>query len=283
MSGPLRSGLYLGTVRHRRRAPRENSFRYGIYQLLLDLSELAVLDRKIGFFGYNRAGLISFHDRDHMGNTDEPVRDKLGRWLRAQGRELGGSRVMLLTNPRVLGYVFNPVSYFFCMDAAGGLRFTVAEVSNTFGEAYCYLLDGGDPLGGQAVRSRLDKRFHVSPFMRIEGVRYEWVVTPPGDRLTIHIDEFEGDKKYFDATLNLARRPLTATTLARAMLRYPHLTARTTFLIHWQAAKLWVKRVPFFRKPEPPDDVLGGWQPGGAGGRSGSGREGWRRYRRESQ
>ena len=265
MSNPLRSGLYLGTVRHRRRVPRHNSFQYRVYQLLLDLSELAALDREIGFFGYNRAGLISFHDRDHMGGTDEPLRDKLARWLRAQGRDLGDSRVMLLTNPRVLGYVFNPVSYFFFLDGAGGLRFTVAEVSNTFGEAYCYLLDGSDPVGGQAVRSRVDKRFHVSPFMQIDGVHYEWIVTPPGDRLTIHIDEFEGDEKYFDATLNLVRQPLTTASLARAMLSYPHLTARTIFLIHLQAAKLWAKRVPFFRKPEPPDNGLGGWRRGRRG------------------
>ncbi len=262
MSAPLRSGLYLGTVRHRRFSPRANNFRYGVYQLLLDLSELAALDRAIGFFGYNRPGLVSFHDRDHMGGSGAPVRDKLARWLHGQGRELGDSRVMLLTNPRVLGYVFNPVSYFFCLDDEGRLRFTVAEVFNTFGEAYCYLLDGTESAGGRAVRSRVDKRFHVSPFMRIEGVRYEWIVTPPGDRLTIHIDEFEGDEKYFDATLNLVRRPLTAATLGRAMLRYPHLTARTTFLIHWQAAKLWTRRVPFFRKPEPPDNGLGDWQPG---------------------
>jgi len=257
MSTPLRSGLYLGTVRHRRFAPRKNAFRYGVYQLLLDLSELPAVDRAIGFFGYNRAGLVSFHDRDHLGNTDEPVRAKLARWLRGQGRELGDSRVLLLTNPRVLGYVFNPVSYFFCLDDEGGLRFTVAEVFNTFGEMYCYLLDGTEHTNGRAVRTRVEKRFHVSPFMRIEGVRYEWIVTPPEDRLTVHIDEFEADEKYFDATLNLARRPLTTATLGRAMLRYPHLTARTIFLIHWQAARLWARRVPFFRKPEPPDNGLG--------------------------
>ena len=261
MSTQLRSGLYLGTVRHRRLSPRANAFRYGVYQLLLDLSELPALDRTIRFFGYNRPGLVSFHDRDHMGSTGEPVRDKLARWLHGQGRELGDSRVMLLTNPRVLGYVFNPVSYFFCLDREGGLRFTVAEVFNTFGEVYCYLLDGTESAGGRAVRSRVDKRFHVSPFMRIEGVRYEWIVTPPDDRLTIHIDEFEAGEKYFDATLNLMRRPLTTANLGRALLRYPHLTARTIYLIHWQAAKLWTKRVPFVRKPAPPDNGLG-WQPG---------------------
>ena len=262
MNTPLRSGLYRGTIRHRRFSPCENTFRYGLYQLLLDLSELPALDRAIGFFGYNRPGLVSFHDRDHMGGSDEPLHDKLAHWLRRQGHELGDSRVMLLTNPRVLGYVFNPVSYFFCLDGAGRLRFTVAEVFNTFGEVYCYLLDGTEIAGGSALRSKVDKRFHVSPFMRIEGVRYEWIVTPPNDRLTIHIDEFDADEKYFDATLNLTRHPLTAATLGRAMLRYPHLTARTIFLIHWQATKLWVKRAPFFHKPEAPDNDLGGWQPG---------------------
>lgn len=262
MSGALRSGLYLGTVRHRRFSPRRNRFRYGVYQLLLDLSELPLLDRTIGFFGHNRGRPVSFHDGDHMGDTAEPVRDKLARWLRGQGRELGDSRVMLLTNPRVLGYVFNPVSYFFCLDRAGRLRFTVAEVFNTFGEVYCYLLDGTESAGGHAVRTKVEKRFHVSPFMRIEGVRYEWIVTPPSERLTIHIDEFEAGEKYFDATLNLVRHPLTAATLGRAMLRYPHLTARTIFLIHWQAAKLWAKGVPFFRKPEAPDNGLDGWRAG---------------------
>ena len=264
----LRSGLYVGTVRHRRTAPRKNAFRYGVFQLLLDLDELPAIDAAIPFFGYNRAGPVSFHDRDHMGGTAEPVRDKLARWLDGRGRELGDSRVMMLTNPRVLGYGFNPVSHFFCMDAADELRFTVAEVFNTFGEVYCYLLDGAETVGGTAVRSRVDKRFHVSPFMPIDGVRYEWIVTPPGERMTLHIDEFEADRKYFDATLKLARRPLTAASLARALVRYPHMTARTIMMIHWQAAKLWAKRAPFFRKPEPPDNGLDGWQPGKGKGRS---------------
>jgi len=252
----LRSALYTGTIRHRRLSPVRNAFRYRVYQLLLDLEELPRLDREIRGFGYGRAALASFHDRDHLGPADDPVREKLAGWLDGRGKTLGDARVLLLTNPRVLGYVFNPVSYFFCMNRDDSLRYVVAEVNNTFGETYCYLLDDAEPVGGETVRSRRDKAFHVSPFMPIEGISYDWILTPPRERLTVHIDEFDRGTKYFDATLVLARRPLTGRTLARALLAHPHTTARTIGLIHWQALRLWAKRVPFYRKPDPPDNGL---------------------------
>lgn len=253
---PLSSAIYRGTIRHRRFEPVSNRFRYGVYQLLLDLDELPRLDREIRGFTYNRAGLISYHDADHLGPDGRSTRDKLEAWLAALGHELGSGRVLLLTNPRVLGYVFNPVSYFFCLDEDGALRFTVAEVNNTFGETYCYFLDERASAGGGAVRTRTDKVFHVSPFMPIEGLRYEWTLTPPGERLTVHIDEFEEGRKFFDATLSLTREPLTTVSLWGVIARYPHLTARTIWLIHWQALRLWLKRAPFYRKPEPPANGL---------------------------
>jgi DUF1365 family protein len=252
----MRSALYTGTIRHRRHSPVENSFRYRVYQLLLDLGELPRLDREIRGFGHNRASLTSFHDRDHLGGGDRPVRDKLADWLRDRGVDLGDSRVLLLTNLRVFGYVFNPVSYFYCLAPDDSLRFVVAEVNNTFGETYCYLLDDAEPMGGEAVRSRREKAFHVSPFMRIEGISYDWILTPPRDRLAVHIDELDDGEKYFDATLLLERRPLTSTSLAAALVRYPHMTARTIGMIHWQALRLWLKRAPFFRKPAPPENGL---------------------------
>lgn len=255
-SPTLGSSLYTGTVRHRRTSPSRNAFQYRVYQLLLDVDELPEVDRHVRGFGYNRAGVVSFHDRDHLGPSSEPVRVKLARWLEHQGQELGDGQVWLLTNVRVFGYVFNPVSYFYCLDEEGELRFTVAEVNNTFGETYCYLLEGEEAIGGKAVRSRKDKQFHVSPFMEIDGIRYEWIVTPPGPTMTVHIDEYRGDEKFFDATLNLKRSPLTTKTLAGALARYPHVTLRTITMIHWQAAKLWMKRVPFFKKPDPPQNQL---------------------------
>jgi len=253
---PLESALYCGWVRHRRLDPAPNAFRYGVYQLLLNLDELPELARRIPFLGHNTGNLTGYFDRDHLGRRELPTRTKLAEWLAAHGRQLGTGPVLLLTNLRVLGYVFNPVSYFYCLDDSGRLRFVVAEVNNTFGESYLYLLADLEQVGQRALLSRQVKVFHVSPFMQIDDVSYDWVLTPPGENLVVHIDEFRAGAKFFDATLNLSRRPLTASSLAKAMVRYPHMTARTIFLIHWQALKLWLKGAPFHRKPEPPPNGL---------------------------
>jgi DUF1365 family protein len=234
----------------------ENAFEYGVYQLLLELDEIPELAARIPYLSHNGAGLTSFHDTDHLGPARRPVREKLATWLSRRGRRLGDGPVLLLTHLRVLGYVFNPVSYFYCLDPEGRLRFVVAEVNNTFGETYCYLLDDMEPLGGGGYRSRRRKAFHVSPFMGMEDISYDWMVSVPGDRITVHMDEYRGGEKYFDATLQLDRRPLTAGELGRAILRYPHVTARTIFQIHWQALKLWWKGAPVYRKPDPPADGL---------------------------
>lgn len=254
------SALYRGTVRHRRREPTGNAFRYGVYQTLLNLDEIPKLAAEIPFFGHNRFNITSFYDRDHMGPEARPVREKLETWLRGRGQTLGAGPVLLLTNLRVLGYVFNPVSYYYSLGPAGELRFVVAETNNTFGETYCYLLDDLQSIGGQALLSPQQKVFHVSPFIEMDDISYDWIVTPPLERLTVHIDEYRRGVKFFDATLNLKRQPLNSRNLIGALLRYPHMTARTIYLIHWQALKLWLKGSPFYRKPEPP---AGAWRTDG--------------------
>lgn len=260
MTGPTvgdpTSALYVGTLQHRRLAPRENEFRYGTYQLLLNLDEIPRLASEIPFFGHNRANVTAFHDADHFQEDSRPVRAKLAAWLAERGRRLPPGPVLLLTHPRVLGYVFNPVSHFYCLDADGRVELVVAEVSNTFGERYPYLLEAGP--GGEVFGRAAPKAFHVSPFMDVEGLSYRWTLGAPGRELCVHMDVLDGDEKFFDATLRLRRRPLDAGSLARALLRYPHVTARTIARIHWQALKLWVKGVPVRSKPEPPGGALRG-------------------------
>lgn len=250
------SALYEGTVSHRRLAPRPHRFRYRVYYVLLNLDELDALQGRVGPLGVNSRAVTSFHDRDHLEPSDEPIRTKLGHWLADRGVEMPRGPVLLLTNLRVLGYVFNPVSYYYCCEPDGTVAFIVAEVNNTFGETYCYLLDDLSPRGSRASVSRRSKVFHVSPFIEIQDVEYDWVFTAPAERLHVHIDEFKGEDKFFDATLSLTRRPLTSRSLTSALLRYPHVTLRTIALIHWQALRLWLKGAPFHRKPALPNGGL---------------------------
>ena len=233
----MRSALYTGTVMHARTTPKENVFRYRVCFYLLDLDELPELDRRVRLFGWNRLGLVTLHDRDHMD-----VRS----YLAEHGIE--ADRILLLTNLRMLGYVFNPVSFFYCY-SGDELACIVAEVSNTFGERLPYLLSPANQEHGERRRSyRHDKKLHVSPFFGLEQ-SYQWWFSEPGERLDVRIDVSEGGARPFLATLTGTRRPLTDATLARALLRYPLMPLRVTVLIHLQAARLWLKRVPFFHKP----------------------------------
>lgn len=249
------SALYVGTVRHRRREPKAHEFRYRTYQVLVDLAETEELARRIPWLGYNGIGLTSFHDTDYLGSRRAPVREKLADWLASRGSELGDDRVLLLTNLRVLGHVFNPVSYYYCLRTDGSLRRVVAEVNNTFGDTLCYGLDDLRPRG-RAFTASARKRLHVSPFIGMEDITYEWTLTSPDQRLTVHIDEIRGDRKFFDATLQMERRPLTSSSLARVMLRHPLTPLHTVARIHWQALKLWKKGVPIHRRPSPPENGL---------------------------
>ena len=247
-----RSTLHVGRVRHRRMSNPRHEFEYPVWYALLDLDELEGLSSRVRFFSHNRFNLAGFDDRDHMGPTAEPVRDKLEGWLRSRGVQAPPAHVTLLTHLRILGHVFNPVSFFFCWDEGHSLQQVVAEVNNTFGETYCYLL-GTD---GEVVRHEEDKVFHVSPFQPVDG-RYRFRITAPGPRMTAHIDVLRDGERVFDSTLATTQRPLTGSSLLKTLARYPHTGLRTLALIHYQAVRLWLKRAPFFGKPEPP---LGAWR-----------------------
>lgn len=255
-----RSAVMTGRVRHRRHRPRAHELSYGGYHVLLDLDELPELDRTVRGFGHGRRAVTTFHDRDHLEPTDEPVRDKLARWLARAGVDLPTGPVLLHTNLRVLGYVFNPVSWFFCHDPDGRLEVIVAEVHNTFGERYCYVLDDLVGTSGHRVEARRTKRFHVSPFLDVAEHTYRFTVRPPtldgpvGERFAVRIGVLDDDGPVLDATIGETREPLTSASLRRALVRYPLVTLVTIAAIHVEAVRLWAKRVPWSRKPAPPTE-----------------------------
>jgi DUF1365 family protein len=244
------SALYVGTVRHRRFGAPEHSFAYRVWHALIDLDELPQLAERVRGFSHNRFNLTACHDRDHMGPSRETIRRKLEIWLGERGLSTGLSQISLLTHLRVLGHVFNPVSFYFCRDDKAVLRHVVAEVNNTFGETYCYLLAAD----GDVVRQEQDKVFHVSPFQPVDG-RYRFRVTAPGSTVSAHIDVIRGGDRVFDTTLTAKRRPFTGPSLFTTVARHPHTGLRTLALIHYQALRLWLKRAPFFTKPEPPPEA----------------------------
>jgi DUF1365 family protein len=245
------SALFVGSVRHRRHRPREHAFRYRTYHALIDVDELPRLDREVTGFGYRRAAVTSFHDVDHFGPLDLPVREKLARWLADRGVALPDGPVRTLTNLRVFGHVFNPVSWWFCHAADGRLELIVAEVNNTFGDAHSYLLTDLDQRDG-VVRARTSKVFHVSPFLPVEGLEYRFEFVLRDDRITVHMGVDDGDGRLLDATQDGCRRELES--LLGTLVSHPLMTLWTVGAIHLQAIRLWTKRVRFHRRPEPPAD-----------------------------
>lgn len=247
----MRSALYTGTLVHARRVPEDHVFRNGVCFYVLDLDELPELDKRLRLFAHNRPNLVTFHDRDHLGDPGSSIRDNVERFLADHDIDLAGGRIQLLTNLRVAGYIFNPVSFFYCYSAAGQLECVVAEVQNTFGERWPYLLRAADGAARHAVLVDTPKRLHVSPFFCMNQ-RYTFALSEPGKDVYARIDVAEDGVRVFAAVLAGSRHELTNASLARMQLRYPLMPAQVGAAIHWQAFRLFLKGLPFHSKPEPP-------------------------------
>lgn len=241
-----------GHTWHGRKGGIENAFRYGIDYVLLDAEAEVDAPR---LFGRNRRGLASVWDRDHGG---APGQGQGAAWVRAVLAERqmpAPAQIELLAQPRMLGHVFNPVSFWICRDAAGQVPVIIAEVTNTYGDRHSYLChrdDMGPITAEDRIRAR--KIFYVSPFLQIEG-GYEFRFDLREDRIGVWID-FSGGHGGVIATLVGARKPLTTGGLLRAMLRRPFGSRRVLGLIHWQALKLWWKGARFHSRPAPPADEV---------------------------
>lgn len=241
-----------GQTFHGRKGHTQNAFRYSIDYVLCDAEAKFETPR---LFARNAAGLTSLQDRDHGGAPGAGSGAKWVRKVLAEHGIAGVARIELLAQPRVLGHVFNPVSFWLCRDALGALILVIAEVSNTFGDRHCYLCHHDD-MRAIAPDDHLTatKIFHVSPFQPVEG-GYVFRFDIRDDRIGIWIDYTTGNGGLI-ATLTGKRQPLSNAGILRAMWRRPLGARRVLALIHWQAVKLWWKGAPFRARPLPPDQEI---------------------------
>ncbi|ATC63906.1 DUF1365 domain-containing protein [Nibricoccus aquaticus] len=296
----MQSCLYECRVMHHRFTPKAHRFAYRIFMMAIDLDELPDLHRRLRLFSVNRPNLYSFREGDHLPATpthnpspDNPaarpqpssnassappsLKARVLAHLAAHGIDLTGGRVLLVSLPRILGYLFKPVSFYFCYDRHGHPVAALAEVTNTFHELKPYTLgpetrtqpedrahantqppsvapaDASPSTDNTPFRLRVPKHFYVSPFSDVD-IAFDFTLRPPTERLSVQIDDYEGNHRTLTTTLAGPRRPLTDAALASYLFKYPLLTLRVITLIHWHALRLWLKRVPWFAKSARPAD-----------------------------
>ena len=235
------SALYFGSVMHRRFKPKEHRLKYGVFSMLVDLEELPRLSEELRVFGYNRFAPLAFYDRDHGDGTDGGLRTWVTARLQSAGYNLNNGRIKLLCYPRIFGYVFNPLSVYYCYNEAGDLAVLLYEVSNTFGERHTYVIPA-DVGSDQMVRQSCDKRMYVSPFIPMD-CRYDFAMTVPGEILSVTIDEHDAEGRLLIASFKAHRFPMSNRNLVSTFLKFPLMTFRITAAIHWQALKLWRKGI----------------------------------------
>ncbi|NIJ99542.1 hypothetical protein FHR53_002335 [Xanthomonas arboricola] len=265
MAGTLRSAVYTGWVRHRRFVPKPLDFRYRLFLMYLDLSELDRVFAHRWLWSVGRANLAQFRRSDYLGDPQIPLDEAVRACVHAHTGERPEGAIRLLTHLRYFGHVFNPVSFYYCFDRHDALRWIVAEITNTpWQQRHTYVLPVAQARTHRDVHAwRFDKRFHVSPFMGMQH-RYDWRFSVPDAQLRVHMDVLDAldddaagaidnsPVRRFDATLVLQRQPLTARTLARTLFAYPLMTVQVVVAIHWQALRLWLRGNPVHDHPHPP-------------------------------
>lgn len=243
----MRSHLLHGKVRHRRSRPVEYDLEHDVFYLALDLAEIDAVARQLRLLSRNRINVLSFRDRDHWLPAAVDLQASVHEHLRAEGFEPEGWRITFIATPRVLGYQFNPASFYLCRDTGGALRVVVVEVHNTHHERRLYTLRPEQH--GKAWVDSMDKDLYVSPFIGMDA-RYTVRVQDDPGTLRIAITETEHDAPLLTATLVLRRARLTDRMLARSLLRIPFATHKTIAAIHLHAWRLWRRGIGFHRHSE---------------------------------
>ena len=238
------SCIYNGTVIHKRFKPKIHFFKYKVFSLLIDLSELNNLDKKIGFFSYNKFNLISFFDKDHGDRDGSSIINWVKKNLKENDVNCENIRIKLLCYPRIFGYVFNPLSIFYVYDKNDKLISLLYEVKNTFGEQHTYIFKIKE---NNLLKHNCEKKFHVSPFIEM-NCSYFFRTLKPADKISIIIDQYQLNEKILYASQDGKRTDFTTSELIKSYLKHPLMTFKVIAAIHFEAFKLWTKGIKFIQK-----------------------------------
>jgi DUF1365 family protein len=238
---------------HHRLEPKKHNFHYDVFMFYLDLDEIDNLGKSMRWMSRNKFNLFNFRDRDHLQlprekpDSTKNTRQHITEYLKENGVNIGKGRIMLLTNLCTLGYQFNPVSFYFCYNEQGEVVCSIVEVCNTFLEMKPYFLDAGTRTGDH-FHLNTTKNFYVSPFIDMD-TNFDFNLEIPGEKLQVRIDDFKQDgSRFFISTLSGTRVPLTDGKLLQYFFSFPLITLKVIGLIHWQALKLFMKKLPFHKK-----------------------------------
>jgi DUF1365 family protein len=244
--------LYAGRVAHIRHAPFRHRFDYRIWMMCADLDRLDELAAGSKFFAHNKAGLISIQDKDHGFRDGRPMRAFVEAALAVENLSQYAAKILFITMPRLLGYAFNPISFYFCHDEAGRLGAVLHQVKNTFGDQIGYLM----PVKSAGIiRQTAPKRMHVSPFFDMQG-GYRFALTPPQEKLTVSIQYGAAAAKRMTATMSLHARPFTDASVLRLLAEMPLAPVKVMLAIHWQALKLYLRGARFHGVPDQKHEMI---------------------------
>jgi uncharacterized protein len=248
----MNSAIYEGVVDHVRYSPIRRKFSYSLFMLFLNLDELPKLFDSYWFWSARKWNFAHFRRRDHLGDINVPLSEAVRSWVFDQTGKKPEGPVFLMTHLSYFGYRFNPVSFYFCFDQTGkSVQNIIAEINNTpWGEQYCYLLNASLVNQENGMKKFcFKKEFHISPFMDME-LDYEWYFSEPGERLKVHMENWNEAGKLFEVNLVMERKPINGLSLAKVLIRYPLMTCKVKAAIYFQALMLWLQKCPFYSHPK---------------------------------
>ena len=239
------SFIYSGNVVHKRFKPKVHYFKYKVFSLLIDLSEIESMEKNLKIFSFNKFNIISFYNKDHGPRDGSSIKDWVINNLKKNNIETNDIQIKLLCYPRILGYVFNPLSVFYIYDKNLNLISILYEVKNTFGEQHTYIFKTG--IRHNLLKHMCKKKFHVSPFIEMNCI-YFFRILKPGNKISVIIDQNDEDGKILYASQDGVKSELTNVNLIKSYLKHPLMTFKIILAIHFEAFRIWTKGIKFIKK-----------------------------------